>query len=185
MKKTVVLVSILLFPLFLESCSTSAKSDEKEQVVKLFTEKTKLKNGYYSFTSVSKTGSSDFLYDFSYEPTEDKFYISSYYQSVINNTALSDYGEVAFDWGAFKKGYFSGKHSFVVGYHEYVRSFRYTNIVFNDDLTLGNYKYKTITDTFESGSTSSDAQYCFECIEQAILNAQSVLYKNKLDVTLW
>lgn len=165
---------------------------QKAKIVDMFMRyATRYDDGYYRFHKEDVLDGVYFGYTFSYNPKKDTFICSTIVDSYVSSYKLSDYGSVVFQWGNFKKGYFSGDHVFSYSSSQSVISsieFEYSISKFNSNISLGNYKYNVISNSFPNLTSSEKAEYAdtsFGCVEQGVLYAQSIIYKYYNDITLW
>ena len=148
-------------------------------------------DGYYRFFKNTTQGDVYFGYVFAYNPTSDTFICSCMTNTYVSSYELSDYGSVVFQWGDFKNGYFSGDHRLSYSSTQNVINsigFEYSVQKFNSNITLGNYAYNVVSNSYPQLTVTEKTEYAstiFACMEQGVSYAQSILYAYNNNITLW
>ena len=165
--------------------NTPAPSD-KQKVINLFLTYGEYSDGVYRFRQYSTTGNCDFFYSFSYNPQIDMFNCGVLVATYVQNFTMYDSGSVTFSWDDFE-------HAYVTGYHELgnIASIEFDFYASNptSNITFGTYQYSVRSNSFTNLTNQNDineyAGTCFNCVNQSLTYAQSVLFRYNTQLTLW
>lgn len=159
---------------------------DKEKIVDMFLKNGEYSNGTYTFRKYTEIDNCNFVYSFSYKPEIDMFNCAVLVTTYAQIAVLYDYGSVTFAWANFENALFSGYHEL-----ENTASIHFDFFASNpkNNMTFANYQYSVKNNSFSNLTNKNDidsyAQTCFECINQSLSYAQSVIYGFTKDVTLW
>lgn len=189
MKKSNILIALILcfISLFVvTACDERSNACNESLVIDMFTQNGSYEDGNYYFRKRNTVGGVNFSYSFSYSPSY-KMYNCNLLVTTYANVVLYDYASATFSWHGFKKGLFSAYHE-LDGIAEI--SFEYDNIKFIDYHGLGeDYNFSVISNTYKNLNNNDDiekyASDCYDCLQQAVSYAQSILSEYNLPNNLW
>jgi hypothetical protein len=132
-------------------------------------------DGYFRFTDFDNMDVMSFMYVFSYNPSSKTFYCScGAYNYASSSYRVEDYGAYYF---SLTDEFFFGDHRLVNDYTDETISF----IEFNYNVShtdSNDYTYVVTKNTYSQLNKNSKDEYaqtCFECIQQAIIYAKSII----------
>ena len=166
--------------------SDDFKVNEKQKVVNVFITNGEYSDGTYTFRKYSQTGNCSFVYSFSYKPEIDMFNCAVLVTTYTQISNMYDYGSVTFAWNDFKNALFYGYHELE---NTAIIEFDFNALSPQSNMTYKNYDYTIKKNSFKNLTNTGDineyAQTCFECVNQSLSYAQSILYGYISPVTLW
>ena len=163
---------------------------EENTIINMFINNAIYDDGYYTFSNYNTIDSTSFLRTFNYNPSNNIYYCSFLATTRIGQTTMYDYGSINFAWNNIKHGSFYGRHEFNYSTTTAIIEFNYSNIIFNNNYTLGsNFSYSVTKNTFQNLTSETDinkyALENFDCLNQAVGYAQSIIYSYEREITLW
>lgn len=146
-----------------------AVNNDKQRIVEMFMKYGSYSNGYYNIEKYDYLSPCSFQYSFSYHPGNDVFFCRHSVMTLTSYT-LNDYGSFIFQWGDLANGLFVGAHSL----YDYSGNNLIATIEFEYrsngcEVTKNTYAQLTQADI------NDYSQKCYECLEQALMYAQSVV----------
>lgn len=180
-------IKVLEAPDLLDSFdSSNSHTTDKKKVINMFMTYGEYSDGTYYIRKYSTANPCSFLYSFSYKPEIDMFNCSVLVTTYTSIATTYDYGSVTFSWNNFSNALF-------YGYHELENiamvEFDFSALNPQSNMTYKNYNYSVRSNSFKNLTNTSDingyAQTCFECINQSLSYAQSLLYGYTSTVMLW
>lgn len=169
-----------------DSFGSQTEDINKEKVVNMFITHGEYSDGTYYIRKHSTVTPCNFLYTFCYKPDIDMFNCSVLVTTYTSVATTYDYGSVTFSWNNFENALFYGFHELE---NSAIIEFDFCALSPQTNMTYGNYSYSVSNNSFNNLTNASDingyAQTCFDCINQSLSYAQSLLYGYTQSVTLW
>ena len=163
---------------------------EENTIINMFINNATYDSGSYAFREYKTLNNTTFLRTFSYSPSYNMYHCSLLTTTRVNQATMYDYGSITFSWDNIKNGSFYGYHEFNYNTTIAIIEFNYSNIIFNNNYTLGsNFSYSVTKNTFQNLTSETDinkyALENFDCLNQAVGYAQSIIYSYEREITLW